>query len=241
MLPAANDADTADLQTARSERLLTALRLGPSRAGAVDRPSSATRDVPFEVYRGLGALGSGVVYNQNAGFMSARIDSRDELVLVRFRAPSFPKLRGPVVPDVRYWSLCQNRQALQTVVACVADRDAAVDASGYFHAVIGDLGGRPPGADASHGFSYLPSAGLVDNGFLIYRQILTRPGFAGAISAVPGGQRAAVVARRLQPAGQHLPAGAVHGAGAGRRQPGAGVRRLPRGALNRSFRRWFSR
>ena len=146
-----------------------------------------SRDVPFEVYRGLGPAGSGVVYNQDAGFMSARIEDRDTLVLVRFRAPSYPRLRGPVVADVRYWSLCQNRQALQTVIACVADRDAAVDRSGFFHAVVGDLAGRPVGATARRGFSYLPNAGLLDNGFLIYRQLLARTDFPGAIRRVPEG------------------------------------------------------
>lgn len=166
---------------------------------ALARSASGAREVPFEVYRGVGPLGSGVVYNQDAGFMSARIEARDELVLVRFRAPSFPRLRGPVVPDVRYWSLCQNRQALQTVVACVADRDAAIDASGFFHAVIGDIAGRPAGADASRGFSYLPSAGLIDNGFLIYRQLLSRPGFAGAIAAVPDGSAADAILGDFHP------------------------------------------
>ncbi|MBA4284248.1 MAG: hypothetical protein C0434_01795 [Xanthomonadaceae bacterium] len=165
---------------------LPALRLGGQQAGS-PLPAAPGRDVPFEVYRPSRVLGSGVVYNQDAGFMSARIENRNELVLVRFRAPSFPALRGPVVPEVRYWSLCQNRQLLQTVIACVADRDAIIDASGFFHAVIGDFGGRPPGADARHGFSYLPNAGLVDNGFLIYRQLLSRPGFGGAITSVPPG------------------------------------------------------
>lgn len=161
-------------------------------AGAKDAPAGAGLlagstggDIRFEVYQPRQALGGGVVYNQNAGFMSARIERRDELVLVRFRAPSVPGRRGAVVPDVRYWSLCQNRHLLQTVIACVADRDAAIDASGYFHAVIGDLAGRPLGADAQHGFSYLPSAGLLDNGLLIVRQLLAHPDFPGAINAVP--------------------------------------------------------
>ncbi|WP_258270783.1 hypothetical protein, partial [Escherichia coli] len=45
--------------------------------------------------------------------------------------------------------------------------------------------GRPLGADARNGFAFLPNAGLIDNGFLIYRQILSRPDFAGAITRVP--------------------------------------------------------
>jgi len=177
-----------DLQRTATEdgSPLAALQAGEQRADS-PLPATTDRDLPFEIYQPRKRLGGGVVYNQDAGFMSARIERRDELVLVRFRAPSFPTLRGPVVPEVRYWSLCQNRHLLQTVIACVADRDAAIDASGFFHAVIGDLGGRPPGADAKHGFSYLPNAGLVDNGFLIYRQLLSRPGFGGAITSVPPG------------------------------------------------------
>lgn len=195
-----------DTASDRSPAPVIAAGRGLTAAIAVaDRPSPASREVRFEVYRGLGSLGTGVVYNQNAGFMSARIEGRDELVLVRYRAPSFPRLRGAIEPDVRYWSLCQNRQLLQTVVACVADRDAVIDRSGFFNAVIGDIGGRPPGADAAHGFSYLPSAGLVDNGFLIYRQILTRPGFDGAITAVTPDSAPEAVLGDYHPQGSTCP------------------------------------
>ncbi|WP_293001089.1 hypothetical protein [Nevskia sp.] len=179
-LPLLGSADVLLPESAVSSLLLPTVPIDAIRSGG------GSRDVPFEVYRGLGGgLGTGVVYNQNAGFMSARIDNRDDLVLVRFRAPSYPAFGGAALPDVRYWSLCQNRQALQTVLACVADREATIDGDGFFHAVIGSIHGRPLGADARNGFAFLPNAGLIDNGFLIYRQILSRPDFAGAITRVP--------------------------------------------------------
>ncbi len=145
-----------------------------------------SRDVSFEIYRGVagGLAGSGVIYNQNAGFMAATIRSGGDLVLVRSRAPSYPRPDGLPVPDVRYWSLCQNRKLSQAVIACVADRDAVVDRSGFQYTLIGNGRGRPAGADARHGFAYLPAAGL-DAGYLIYRQLLASPDFVGAISRVP--------------------------------------------------------
>lgn len=157
----------------------------PASSDALLLPAAGSREVKFEVYRGVvgGVAGSGVVYNQNAGFMSATLRRGNELVLVRGRAPSFPGNRQPV-PDVRYWSLCQNRKLSQAVVACVADREAAIDPSGFHYTVISTGPGRPAGADAAHGFAFLPSAGL-EAGYLIYRQILARPDFVGAISRVP--------------------------------------------------------
>lgn len=176
---------------------------GPDAVRAIALPAwVGSRDLSFEVYRGVagGLGGSGVVYNQNAGFMAATIRSGRDLVLVRGRAPSYPRAGGAPVPDVRYWSLCQNRKLSQAVVACVADREAVVDRAGFHYTVIGNGSGRPAGADARHGFSYLPAAG-VDAGYLIYRQLLADPAFTGAIGRVSAGGESPLVLGDYAPVG----------------------------------------
>jgi hypothetical protein len=60
------------------------------------------------------------------------------IVVVRGKAPLFPDTRAGVPatdPDqqVRYWSMCQNdRVSPYPVVACAADFETALDASGYY-------------------------------------------------------------------------------------------------------------
>lgn len=53
---------------------------------------------------------------------------------MRLKAPTFPDTRGgehPSAPrQVRYWSLCQNNDATQRVVACAADHEILVDRKG---------------------------------------------------------------------------------------------------------------
>lgn len=163
--------------------------------------------IAFSVYRGIagGLAGPGIAYNENAHYMGATVNRSNDLILVRARAPTFPDGGRTSVPDVRYWSLCENRKALQSVIACAADQKTAIDRDGFFYDVI-SVGNQPPGgADSAHGFTYLPF-GDADPGFLIYRQILALPDFTGAISRVPAGGDPYVVLGDYAPVGVYCAA-----------------------------------
>ena len=102
------------------------------------------------------------------------------MVVVRSKAPSYPPLPPETIasPDVRYWSLCQNQLFSTKGVGCIVDRDMVLQDDGTFTAVISPAAARPATADAAHGYNWLdwgPSA----DAFVVIRQILARPGFAG--------------------------------------------------------------
>jgi len=146
----------------------------------------ASRTVQFDVYYGGATGGGDFGLNQDTAFMAATIRNAGDVVVVRGRAPTFRERTGstPAIPDVRYWSMCQNDKASTLVIACVADRDTRVDADGYYNLVIADAGVvRLP---AGSGYTRLPF-GATSNGYLIYRQILPGLDFVGSAATVPVG------------------------------------------------------
>lgn len=152
-----------------------------SEADDAGLPSS--RKVPFEVFYGAQTGDSEFGLNQNAAYMSATVRNTGDLVLIRGRAPSFRERTGrtPLLPEVRYWSFCQNAKVLTTVVDCRADREIPVDANGNYHIVVAD--GAATRLPKNSGYAALPF-GPVALGFLIYRQLLPAADFVGAISQV---------------------------------------------------------
>lgn len=152
------------------------------------------RVVPFSVYYGLGLLGQGTGVNQDGRYMSASVNKTTDVVIVRGRAPTFAE-SSVAVPQLRYWSICQNRQARQSVVDCTPDRKAPIDGSGYFHvAIAGDEGltGLTAADLAQAGFARLPF-GSDSPASIIYRQILINPTFEGSINLVPQGSDPAAI------------------------------------------------
>ncbi|MDP3294661.1 MAG: hypothetical protein Q8M37_07975 [Nevskia sp.] len=147
---------------------------------------SPSRNVPFAVYYGAQTGNSEFGVNKNAAYMSATVRNRGELVLIRGRAPSFRERTGttPAVPDVRYWSFCQNNLLLTTVVACRADREIPVNDNGNYYVVIADNGA--PRLPSNSGYAMLPYTSAL-SGFVIYRQLLPAEDFVGAINTVPRG------------------------------------------------------
>ncbi|MDR3417093.1 MAG: hypothetical protein P4L83_12990 [Nevskia sp.] len=107
-----------------------------------------------------------------------------DLVLVRMLAPSYAtSAAGGTDPQLRYWSLCEG-SFLETY-ACVADREAVIDAEGYVNLVVSVPGKQPSTADAKHGFNWL-TYGTTAFGVLTYRQILPAPDFAHSAFNVVG-------------------------------------------------------
>lgn len=158
--------------------------LTPPVSGVVSLLGS--RRVPFEVFYGAQNGDSEFGLNQNAAYMSATVRNVGELILIRGRAPTFRERDGrvPLLPDVRYWSFCQNAKVLTTVIACRADREIPVDARGNYHIVVAD--GAAERLPKDSGYAALPF-GPVVLGFLIYRQLLPDADFVGAIGQVPQG------------------------------------------------------
>lgn len=129
----------------------------------------------------LGGNSGGLYPNGDSTYLRA-VTSRnyDDLIVVRAKAPSFPDVAPlrPLLPQVRYWSLCQNELHNTRGVGCIADRDMVQDRDGYFTAVISPADKRPDRATLAQGYNWIDWGPAVD-GFVAIRQILSSPGFDG--------------------------------------------------------------
>lgn len=151
---------------------------------------------------------SGFLANQQIAYLYTRI-SREfgGVVVVRLKAPTFPDTRSGEEPgaprDVRYWSLCQNNDATQRVVACFADQDAVVGPDGYATFVVSDRDDRPRNATRAQGVNWLPWGGAYYTGVLIYRHMLPARGFDAAIQRIPEGTDPGDVMRDYLPVARY--------------------------------------
>jgi len=132
----------------------------------------------------LGGSG-GFLSNLDNAYVSAPIDrSAGQVVVTRFRAPTFPDTRPPAerMPSgqLRYWSICENDPSTQRFVACVNDDRAVLGADGFATYVISTPGQRPANAKRECGVNWL-AWGPNSRGVVIYRHMLPAAGFAQAI------------------------------------------------------------
>lgn len=153
---------------------------------------------------------SGFLANEQIAYLYARI-SREygEVVVLRFRVPTFPDTRRGAEPterrQVRYWSICQNSDASQRVVRCSPDHDTVVQRHAhlggqpYATFVISDPEDRPKNATKREGINYLEWGGFYYSGIVIYRQMLPAPAFEEAIQNVPEGTPPAKVMKTYHP------------------------------------------
>ena len=153
---------------------------------------TATTDPPTTArfYRLVPGTNGGFWSNQHIAYLTTRFARRDdgrELLVYRFRAPTFPE-------QVRYWSVCQNETATQRFVECLADYEAVVDEMGFVTLVISDPEDRPANAE-----NWLPWGGAYYDGLVIYRHMLPAADFAEAIQNVPEGTPASEVMREYFP------------------------------------------
>lgn len=147
---------------------------------------------------------SGFLANQQISYLYARISHEfGVVVVVRLKTPTFPDTRAGEEPsasrELRYWSLCQNNDATQRVVACAADHETVVDANGYATFVVSDPEDRPANADRAHGINWLPWGGAYYTGLLIYRHMLPAESFREAIENVPEGTAPGKVMKNYLP------------------------------------------
>ena len=132
----------------------------------------------------LGGSG-GFLSNLDNAYVSAFIDrSGGQVVLTRFRAPTFPDTRPPAARmpggQLRYWSLCTNDPATQRFVACANDDRTVVAPDGFVTYAVSTPAQRPRNATRGCFVNWLPW-GPSSRGVLIYRNMLPDPGFSESI------------------------------------------------------------
>lgn len=135
--------------------------------------------------------GGGFLSNIDNAYVTT-MASRDKgsLYIVRARAPSWAHepVDAPLGgAQLRYWSICTNEFVTQRFVACLADRDVALDDAGYFTIVVSDPDEQPANAIAQNGMNWLPWGGAYPDSVFIYRHMLPSPHFAQAIQNIDYG------------------------------------------------------
>ena len=150
----------------------------------------------------------GFLSNLDNAYVSSFIDrAYGKLVVVRFRAPTFPDTRPPAIrmpaAQLRYWSLCQNDPSTQRFVACLNDDRAFVTPDGFATYVVSTPGQRPSNATRECGVNWLPW-GPSQRAVLIYRHMLPATTFAESIQRAKPDHEAETMGDYL-PASLYLP------------------------------------
>lgn len=111
----------------------------------------------------------------------------DRVLVITGRAPRTPQ-------DTRYWSMCQNvNEGLLPVVACLRDNQVIVDRGGRYRIAVVSQAQVPTAARSAYkGVTFLDwgaakADGTYSDAFLLYRNILPSPSFAGSVDRVPYG------------------------------------------------------
>lgn len=128
---------------------------------------------------------SGVYGNPDNVYVSSRLDFRKgEIALVRFKAPTVAAPKDGQMAesgDVRYYSVCIGGISTRTS-SCLSDRDLRINPDGFVTVAVG-----PEALEKEitrRGINFLPRGKLLVP-LLIYRNLLTRQGFAGDYRKVP--------------------------------------------------------
>ena len=145
------------------------------------RIHDAFAQLPLEQLGGSG----GFLSNIDNAYLSAAINRRyGDVLVTRFRAPTFTDTRGgtPTMPtaQLRYWSICMNETFSQRFVQCANDDRATVGPDGYVTFVVTAADQKPSAAVlGACSATWLPW-GPQSHGTLIYRNMLPT-GFPQAI------------------------------------------------------------
>jgi hypothetical protein len=155
--------------------------------------------VTFTANSGAG----GVFPNPVTRYYSARnlCLQQDKVIVVRGQAADFPdtfnggSIYQPAFPgsiQLRYWSLCNNKEVTPgPVVACMADHATQLDQQGFYTYVIsrGDAGGggETPPSWLPPGVTWLPWGDPLIQSALVFRDMLPEPDFTLTGSYLPTG------------------------------------------------------
>lgn len=163
---------------------------------------------PNSVTDSLPRTQGGFLSNEHNAYLTSRLSRNfGDLVVMRFRAPTFPDNQaGEPVADprqLRYWSICQNEFVSQRVVECLTDYEAVVGDDGYGTLVISDPDDRPANATTAAGVNWLAWGGPYYDGTIIYRHMLPASSFPEAIQNIPEGTDAASVMQTYMPVARY--------------------------------------
>jgi hypothetical protein len=134
----------------------------------------------------LRVSGEGMIQNNdNLYLLSAVTKLPGEVYYIRFKAPSFVTSSSTILTsEVRYWSM-NIGDDLSYVFNAFKDEDCKIDEDGYVNIVIGENSEELKSRVQRLGFNFLEWNVPRKKGYLIYRNMLTKPGFEGNISKVP--------------------------------------------------------
>jgi hypothetical protein len=108
---------------------------------AIEQDQSARAGQPFPLYA-LRSIGSTLFENPHVTYGFSNLSRRlGDVVILRFRAPTFVKNAGGVKlmeagPDVRYWSVCLGGLRETNTIACATDVDVKIDQEGFASVAI---------------------------------------------------------------------------------------------------------
>jgi hypothetical protein len=166
---------------------------GPSVEGAFPSPSAPLNN-GSALYWAVTPKpnGGGIFFNAQNGYLLVFLSpSRDEVTVMRFKAPAFPDTQGlqgspeDIVGDeqLRYWSLCMhNTTTLWTTNGCLYDAQVAQDDDGYVTFVFSNPENRPANA-----INWLPTSDVIPA--LILRHLQPHPAFTEALLYYAGAER----------------------------------------------------
>ena len=140
----------------------------------------------------LNSLGGngGFFSNRDNDYVYAPISrGHGEVLVLHGRAPTFADTGGgtPAMPtgqQLRYFSICQNEAFSTRYIACLHDDQIVTDADGWYTIVLSTADQRPAHATKACGVNWIPW-GPVEEGVLIYRDMLPDPSFGQAIQRIP--------------------------------------------------------
>lgn len=156
-----------------------------------DVPHLPAPEDPISFYR---VSGEGFIPNSVNGYLAARLAAPHEgaLAVLRFKLPAFPDTyHRPTLPltgreEVRYLSLCVHGRVSTLTSECLADDELqrGQDSQGFVTVAVGPEDSAVRAAAQASGYHYLSWQEIRDP-LLLYRQILPRAEFSGAVTLVP--------------------------------------------------------
>ena len=112
---------------------------------------------------------------------------KDKVIVLRFKAASYAKNNTQNdEADVRYYSLCTCDAESYTYTTTSDDFLKVADSDGYINVVIAE--DLPELRAKAAGLNFIPLSAMLQprkKGIIIYRHLLTRPGFEGDFGQVP--------------------------------------------------------
>ncbi len=142
--------------------------------------------VPYFTLPFFRVIGEGMIQNNdNLYLLSAVTKKKNELYILKFKSPTFVKTTEDIGnTDVRYWSVNIGDDISYDFNA-LKDEDCLIDEQGFVTIVIGEGDADLKGRVAALGFNFMEWNVPRNKGFIIYRNMLTKEGFAGHFLQVP--------------------------------------------------------